>query len=69
MDPGMETLHVECLRCGTKRSTRRTVWRHLDAAECPRCGYVGWASTAELSEPDRRALRERPLERRRLRVA
>src|SRR5581483_747094 len=34
--------------------------------ECPRCHYVGWAATAELSEPMRRLLRERPPARRRL---
>jgi hypothetical protein len=39
---------------------------HLGADECPRCGYVGWAESSELSELERRALRDRPLERRRL---
>ncbi len=34
--------------------------------ECPKCSYVGWASSAELSERTRRLLRERPLDRRRL---
>ncbi|HEY6015543.1 MAG TPA: hypothetical protein VIU44_03505 [Gaiellaceae bacterium] len=33
---------------------------------CPRCGYVGWAPTDELTETTRRALRDRPLVRRRL---
>jgi hypothetical protein len=37
--------------------------------ECARCGYVGWASVEDLTERDRRALRARPLERRRLRLA
>jgi hypothetical protein len=36
----------------------------LDPGECPRCGYVGWALVADLSDPVRRTLRERPPERR-----
>jgi ribosomal protein S27AE len=62
----METLTVECLRCGNTRDARRTVWRHLDVSECPRCGYVGWVSAGELTETERRELREHPLEARRL---
>ena len=58
----METLTVECLRCGDTRHARRTVWRHLDVSECPRCGYLGWATVGELSETERRELREHPLE-------
>jgi hypothetical protein len=54
-------LTVECLRCGTHRTAPRK-----DAGECPRCAYVGWAAPSELTEPARRALRERPVERRRL---
>jgi hypothetical protein len=54
---------VECLRCGTIRETAR------DGSECPRCRYVGWAPVEALTERERRALRDRPLERRRLRVA
>jgi hypothetical protein len=41
---------------------------HLDAGECPRCGYVGWAHVEDLTELARRLIRERPLERRRLRI-
>jgi hypothetical protein len=37
--------------------------------ECPRCGYVGWAPVDELTEHERRVLQNRPLERRRLRLA
>jgi hypothetical protein len=33
----------------------------LDVDACPRCGYVGWAPSASLSEDDRRVLREIPL--------
>ncbi len=36
------------------------------AGECMRCGYVGWAPAEDLSEHTRRALRERPLESRRV---
>ena len=62
---GTETLTLECLRCGATRDARRA-WGHVDAGECPRCQYVGWARSRELSESVRRLLRERPLERRRL---
>jgi len=41
---------------------------HLDPGECTRCGYVGWARVDDLSEVARRLIRERPLERRSLRV-
>jgi len=58
---------VECLQCGHRRSVRKDEPRSaLD--ECPRCRYVGWASSAELSERTRRLLRDRPMQRRRLRV-
>ena len=63
----VDTLIVECLRCGTPRRARYTVWHHVESAECPKCGYVGWANSHELTEPQRRALRERPLSTRRLR--
>jgi hypothetical protein len=61
----VETSTVECLSCGKARGAQDA------AAECPRCGYVGWAPSSKLTEPVRRALRERPLERRRsaLRIA
>jgi hypothetical protein len=61
----VETLTVECLRCGTPRTATARAPRK-DAGECPRCGYVGWAAATDLSESARRALRERPVERRRL---
>jgi hypothetical protein len=59
---------VECLSCGYRRAIRAADHRSaLD--ECPQCHYVGWASTADLSENTRRLLRERPLDvRRRLRA-
>jgi ribosomal protein L37E len=59
----METLTVECLRCGQ----RREVEPHHEG-ECSRCGYVGWARESELTELVRRAIRERPPEFRGLRV-
>jgi len=56
---------VECLSCGYRRAVRASEKRSaLD--ECPRCDYVGWASSADLSERMRRLLRERPVDRRRL---
>ncbi len=57
----LDTLTVECLRCGTPRQTRYTVWRHVESAECPKCGYVGWANSRRADGAQRRALRERPL--------
>jgi hypothetical protein len=58
---------VECLNCGHRRAVREDERRSaLD--ECSRCHYVGWASSAELSERTRRLLREHPVGRRRLRA-
>jgi len=39
-------------------------WRYQEAGECPRCNYVGWAFSSELSERTRRLFRDLPLERR-----
>ena len=64
----MESLVVECLRCGTTRQAPVSPLRN-DSLECPRCGYLGWAPVDALTEHERRVLRERPLERRRLRLA
>lgn len=51
---------MECLRCGQKHDLRN--------GECPRCGYVGWAPSADLTELERRMLRDRPVEYRGLRA-
>jgi hypothetical protein len=59
---------VECLHCGTFRTVTRERTQRLDPGECGRCGYLGWALVADLAEPVQKGLRERPLERRRLRV-
>ena len=40
----------------------------MQAGECPRCGYLGWARANDLSENARQRLRDRPPEVRRLRV-
>jgi hypothetical protein len=61
-------LQVECLRCGARHALCRSPHRRLLERECPRCGYVGWAASADLREPTRRALRVRPVESRRLRL-
>jgi len=37
----------------------------MSAGHCPRCGYVGWALSDDLSERERRLLRDLPVERRR----
>jgi ribosomal protein S27AE len=65
----MEKLSVECLRCGDTRQIRARAGEHVDAGECNRCEYVGWARVADLTEKVRRVLRERPPERRRLYAA
>jgi hypothetical protein len=65
----MPSLRVECLRCGETRDLQLEEQRRLDAGECPRCTYVGWATCEDVTEGTRKALRDRPLERRRLRMA
>jgi hypothetical protein len=56
----MDSLVVECLRCGTSRIVRRDVFKHLDSPECHACGYLGWAPVPEPSALDRRRPRKRP---------
>jgi hypothetical protein len=60
----MGSLVVECLGCGNTRIVRRTVFRRFEAPECPRCGYLGWTPMLELTESERRDLREVPVEQR-----
>lgn len=57
----MESLVVECLRCGTSRVARRDVFKHFETPECPHCGYLGWAPVLELTEALRPAPEPRPL--------
>ncbi len=63
----MASVTVECLGCGERRRVNDSGSGHIEAGECSRCGYVGWATPSDLSELIRRALRDFPLERRRLR--
>ncbi len=63
----MKTLRVECLQCGCPYELV-SAGAHVLDGECPRCRYVGWAASAELTETARRSLRERPVEQRRLRL-
>ena len=65
----MDTLMIECLRCGDVREVPEREDAHVDAGECKRCDYVRWASVADLTEKLRRLLRDRPPERRRLYAA
>jgi hypothetical protein len=65
----METVWVECLRCGDVRQVYTRAGEHVHAGECQRCEYVGWALVADLTERLRQLLRERPPERRRLYAA
>ena len=63
----MDSLVVECLRCGVSRLARRTAFRRFETPECPHCGYLGWAPVIELADDEGEAKRERAPERRRLR--
>ncbi|HEU4942281.1 MAG TPA: hypothetical protein VFT18_03390 [Gaiellaceae bacterium] len=63
----VDKVRIECLSCGARRSVAGDV-RHLDPGECPRCSYVGWARVDDLTDLARRLIRERPIERRSLRV-
>lgn len=56
---------VECLKCGQLRRMRGPLDHVMRAGHCPRCGYVGWAVSGELTERERRELRDLPVERRR----
>jgi hypothetical protein len=62
----MATLRIECLGCGQVRVLDAPPGRRVEEGECPRCGYVGWATSASLDETLRRWIRTRPLGRRRL---
>ncbi len=65
----VRTRLVECLNCGTTRRMSAAPSRPSDPSDCPKCGYVGWAEADSLTEALRRALRDAPLERRRVHVA
>jgi hypothetical protein len=60
----MQRLLVECLNCGHERTLTLPEGKVLAGCECPRCDYLGWARTVELSEDTRRRLREHPLDSR-----
>lgn len=69
IEEAVALLAVECLNCGCRRTVFGSTLHALGAGRCPRCDYVGWAASDALTEDDRRALREFPLElRRRLRL-
>ena len=57
---------MECLSCGQQRILLRAGGRIATAGECPRCGYLGWARAADVTERLRRLLREVPLAARRI---
>ena len=60
----VESLTVECLRCGHSREFTPGPRRNKEAGVCPRCEYVGWAYSSDLTERTRKLVREFPLERR-----
>ncbi|MCL4289736.1 MAG: hypothetical protein KJ051_05615 [Thermoleophilia bacterium] len=57
----MPEVTVECLGCGLPRVVRESRLVRSGAGACPRCGYVGWAPSRDLTEVDRRELRELPI--------
>lgn len=63
-NPSVETTTVECLQCGQARAFAPGPSREEEAGDCPRCGYVGWAYSADLNERTRKLFRELPVERR-----
>lgn len=65
----MPGIRVECLACGLPRRLAEWRLRRSAAGPCPRCGYVGWAPSRDLTEDDRRGLRELPVWRRGRRAA
>ena len=60
----VDSLSVECLRCGHARQFTPGPRRHEEAGACPRCEYVGWAYSTDLTEKTRRLFRDLPLEQR-----
>ena len=58
----MHAQRLECLRCGKLWTEAQRGVRGVHEAECPRCGYLGWAETAQLTETTRRLLRDCPPE-------
>jgi hypothetical protein len=71
----VDAVRIECLGCGEARvvdagraeAQAVDTYPHphrLDPGECPRCGYLGWAPSTALTEPMRRRIRERPVDRR-----
>ena len=64
----MALVVIECLRCGRPREVMGASGHVGDAGLCPRCGYVGWALSDDLSEDERRELRDLPVEARRYEI-
>jgi hypothetical protein len=64
----VERFAVECLCCGQRRIVAPRNQTLMQVGECPRCGYLGWAPSAILTERARDAFRRRPPAERRLRA-
>ncbi|HUQ21394.1 MAG TPA: hypothetical protein VM049_00095 [Gaiellaceae bacterium] len=60
----MERHTIECLRCGHARPFDPSPGRCDEAGMCPRCQYVGWAYSNDLSERARKLFRDLPVEHR-----
>ena len=60
----MSLFTAECLRCGDPRELPPGPSHGEARGECPRCGYVGWAYSIDLTERTRKLFRDLPVERR-----
>jgi phage FluMu protein Com len=60
----MSPVTVECLRCGNSRELLPGPSHAEAEGECPRCRYVGWAYSNDLTERTRKLFRDLPVERR-----
>jgi O-antigen/teichoic acid export membrane protein len=63
----VNTVVVECLRCGRERTLAVESAARPTIPECPNCGYLGWATPIALSDSERLTLRRVPPEARRRR--
>jgi uncharacterized Zn finger protein len=58
----VETIVVECLRCGVTHELVRAHGHTLEGSQCPRCGYLGWARPGDLNDQVRVVMHERLIE-------
>jgi len=58
----MTLVTVECLGCGRLRAAGWSLEHGVETGRCTCCGYVGWAFSEDLTEDERRELRDCPVE-------